>query len=89
MTLRNALEKPVIERRPSLTARSGPRVRLGATTLSELLAPDGVDRRWNHMVQVGDSYITTLELRGAVESGQKRLAKVRERSAGKAKSAEA
>ena len=64
MTLRTALEKPVIERRPSLTARSGSRVRLGATTLIDLVAPDGVDRRWNHMVQVGDSYVTTLELRG-------------------------
>jgi hypothetical protein len=64
LTLRNALEKPVIERRSSLTTRSSLRVRLGATTLIDLLAPDGVDRRWNHMVQVGDSYITTLELRG-------------------------
>jgi TraG P-loop domain len=64
LTLRIALEKPVIERRLSLTIRSGSRVRLGATTLIDLLAPDGVDRRWNHMVQVGDSYITTLELRG-------------------------
>jgi hypothetical protein len=64
MTLRTALEKPVIERRPSLTARSGSRVRLGATTLIDLVAPDGVGRRWNHMVQVGDSYMTTLELRG-------------------------
>ena len=64
MTLRNALEKPVIERRLSRTARSESRVHLRATTLIDLLAPDGVDRRWNHMVQVGDSYITTLELRG-------------------------
>src|SRR5205085_2932511 len=41
-----------------------PRVRSGATTLPDLLAPDGVERRWNHMIQVGDSFMTTLELRG-------------------------
>jgi hypothetical protein len=35
-----------------------------ATTLIHVLAPDGVERRWNHMVQIGDSYLTTLELRG-------------------------
>ena len=65
MTLRNALDKPIIEQRKrSGTRAAGARIQLGATSLADLLAPDGVDRRRNHMVQVGDSYITTLELRG-------------------------
>ena len=64
MSLRNALNKPIIERRRTPTTLSSTRIKSGATTLIDLLAPDGVDRRWNHMVQVGDSYITTLELRG-------------------------
>jgi TraG P-loop domain len=63
MSLRNALSKPIIERRSRLVG-SGTRVKSGATTLIELLAPDGVDRTGNRMIQVGDSYITTLELRG-------------------------
>src|SRR5262245_49170300 len=65
MSLRSALDKPIIEsrRRPTFPPGSM-RVRVGATTLPDLLAPDGVDRRWNHMLQVGDSYVTTLELRG-------------------------
>src|SRR5262249_15166876 len=45
-------------------AAGGKTVKSGATTLVDLLAPDGVDRRWNHMIQVGDSFMTTLELRG-------------------------
>ncbi len=65
MTLRNALDKPIIEqRRRSGTRAAGARVPLGATALADLLAPDGVDRRRNHLVLVGDSCITTLELRG-------------------------
>src|SRR5690242_6402967 len=64
MSLRNALNKPIIERRSTPTTLSSTRIKSGATSLIDLLAPDGVDRRWNHMVQVGDSYITTLELRG-------------------------
>ncbi|HEX9440685.1 MAG TPA: conjugal transfer protein TraC, partial [Roseiflexaceae bacterium] len=65
MTLRNALDKPIIEQRKrSGTRAAGARIQLGATSLADLLAPDGVDRRRNHMVQVGDSCITTLELRG-------------------------
>src|SRR5256885_17113395 len=64
MSLRDALQKPIIEhpRRGAFTG--GTVVRSGATTLIDLLAPDGIDRRWSHMVQVGDSYMTTLELRG-------------------------
>src|SRR6266508_4273382 len=65
MTLRNALDKPIIEQRKrSGTRAAGARVPLGATALADLLAPDGVDRRRNHLLQVGDSYVTTLELRG-------------------------
>lgn len=65
MALRNALDKPIIERSQQKPAGAGgPRVRSGATALVDLLAPDGVDRRWNHMIQIGDSFITTLELRG-------------------------
>ncbi|MFL5804670.1 MAG: conjugal transfer protein TraC, partial [Roseiflexaceae bacterium] len=65
MSLRQALNKPIFERqhgRPS--SRSSPCIRSGATTLLDVLVPDGVERRWNYMVQVGDSSITTLELRG-------------------------
>ena len=65
MTLRHALNKPIIERkRTGVPLAGGTRVRSGATTLIDLLAPDGVDRRWSGMVQIGDSYVTTLELRG-------------------------
>jgi len=66
MSLRNALNKPIIEprKRSSLATTGGTRVQNGATTLIDLLAPDGVERRWNHMVQIGDSYVTTLEVRG-------------------------
>jgi type IV secretory pathway VirB4 component len=65
MSLRSALDKPMIERkRARPTGAGGTRMRSGATTLAELLVPDGVDRRWNQLVQVGDSYLTTLELRG-------------------------
>ena len=64
MSLRDALQKPIIERPRRGVFTGGAVVRSGATTLSDLLAPDGVDRRWSHMVQVGDSYMTTLELRG-------------------------
>jgi type IV secretory pathway VirB4 component len=65
MAIRDALGKPIIERsRRGAPAPGGKLVKSGATTLLEVLAPDGIDRRWNHMIQVGDSYITTLELRG-------------------------
>src|SRR6266508_3194146 len=64
MSLRDALQKPIIERLRRSTATGGAVVKSGATSLIDLLAPDGVDRRWSHMVQVGDSYMTTLELRG-------------------------
>src|SRR6266508_5976088 len=64
MSLRDALQKPIIERLRRTQRTAGTTFRSGATTLIDLLAPDGVDRRWNHMVQVGDSYLTTLELRG-------------------------
>ena len=64
MSLRDALQKPIIERPRRGASMSGTTVRSGATMLIDLLAPDGVDRRWSHMVQVGDSYMTTLELRG-------------------------
>jgi type IV secretory pathway VirB4 component len=65
MSLRSALQKPLFERRHAHAPTTGSmRIRSGATTLPELLMPDGVDRRWTQMVQVGDSYLTTLELRG-------------------------
>lgn len=66
MTLRSALNKPVVEprhHRPT-TPAGAVRVLSGATTLADVLAPDGVERRWSHMIQVGDSYVTSLELRG-------------------------
>src|SRR5215471_5045951 len=62
MSLRDALNKPIVERKRGSGA-AGAWVASGATTLTELLAPDGVDRRWSHMVQVGDSYLSTLEVR--------------------------
>jgi hypothetical protein len=65
MSLRHALGKPIVERQQAHpTNVGGSRVRSGATTLADLLAPDGVDRHLNHMIQVGDSLITTRELRG-------------------------
>lgn len=66
MSLRSALNKPIIEPRAHgrPTPAGGTRLRSGATTLIDILSPDGVERRWNHMIQVGDSYVTTLELRG-------------------------
>jgi len=65
LSLREALQKPILEHSPHRTQRAAGRTfRSGAATLIDLLAPDGVDRRWNHMLQVGDSYLTTLELRG-------------------------
>src|SRR5215813_13216142 len=65
MSLRNALRKPIIEQRTRSGMRAGgTRIQSGATTLIALLAPDGIDRHWSHMVQSGDSYVTTLELRG-------------------------
>jgi hypothetical protein len=52
MALRDALQKPIIERmRPGAARTMGARVRLGATTLVDLLVPDGVDRRSHHMIQ--------------------------------------
>ena len=65
MTLRDALSRPILEQRKQTgTGPAGAqRVRWGATTLAALLAPDGVDRRAHQMVQIGDSYLTTLELR--------------------------
>lgn len=64
MTLHDALNKPIIEhtRAGSALAVSA-RFRSGATNLQDLLAPDGIDRRWSGMMQAGSSYITTLELR--------------------------
>ncbi|HWQ12219.1 MAG TPA: DUF87 domain-containing protein [Roseiflexaceae bacterium] len=65
MNLRDALEKPIIE--PARARRPPPgraRVTSGAMTLADLLMPDGVDRRPLHTIQVGDSFLTTLELRG-------------------------
>jgi hypothetical protein len=65
MSLRQALNKPIFERqRGDPLSASGPRIRAGAMTLLDVLVPDGVERRWNYMVQVGDSSVTTLELRG-------------------------
>ena len=66
MSLRNALNKPIIERqaRTEVSSISSTRVQDGTTRLIDVLTPDGVDRRRHQMVQVGDSYMTTLELRG-------------------------
>ncbi len=60
MSLRDALKQPVVQRRTAEGAPAGTRVTLGATTLADLLAPAGVNRRHPQMVQVGDSYVTTL-----------------------------
>jgi hypothetical protein len=65
MSLRQALEKPIIVRSgPKVRRINGATARSGATSLVDVLAPDGVDRRWSHMIQVGDSYMTALEVRG-------------------------
>jgi len=62
MPLRDALNKPIIE--PARRRRAGnATLPSGATTLADLLAPDGIDRHWSHMIQVGDSFFTTLEVR--------------------------
>lgn len=62
MTLREALMKPILERTDTAN-RSSARMRLGATNLSDILAPDGVDRRPTGHIQVGDSFMSTLEVR--------------------------
>src|SRR5688500_12576865 len=66
MALRSALTKPIIERRPRRGADpiGVARIQHGGTTLVDVLAPRSIDRRWTHMVQAGDSYLATLELRG-------------------------
>lgn len=61
MALRDALARPIIE--PVCRRTANAAFLSGATTLTTLLAPDGIDRRWSHMIQVGDSFITTLEVR--------------------------
>ncbi|MCS6841937.1 MAG: ATP-binding protein [Roseiflexus sp.] len=61
MSLRDALSRPIIE--PIRRRTADVTFFTGATTLPTLLAPDGIDRRWSHMVQVGDSFITALEVR--------------------------
>ncbi|MEN9935045.1 MAG: hypothetical protein RLZZ387_1624 [Chloroflexota bacterium] len=63
MSLRDALGKPVIERRGTPPA-PGQRVRSGATGVADALAPDGVDRRGHGALRVGDSHLTTLHVRG-------------------------
>ncbi len=60
MNLKDALSKPVFE---PVRNTGGFQIASGATTLADLLAPDGLDRSWTHMIQSGDSYITTLEVR--------------------------
>lgn len=62
MALREALMKPVIERKDQ-QGKASARMRFGATSLADVLAPDGVDRRSNGYIQVGDTYMTTLEVR--------------------------
>jgi hypothetical protein len=63
MALRDALQKPIVEPVRSRHALQGTRVVAGAMSLPGILAPDGVDRRWGHMIQVGDSVMAVLELR--------------------------
>jgi hypothetical protein len=60
--LRDALTKPVIERRGAGHV-PGARLRVGAAGVADVLAPDGVDRRWPGSVQVGASFATTLHVR--------------------------
>lgn len=60
MSLRDALNEPVWERQTPNRQGGGLRVNLGATTLADIIAPAGVNRRRSSMVQAGDSYLTTL-----------------------------
>jgi len=62
MTLRDALQKPVIERRGVLHG-AGQRLRSGASGVADLIAPDGVDRRRSGVMQAGASWMTTLHVR--------------------------
>src|SRR5690606_13983645 len=62
MTLRDALQKPVIERRGALHG-AGQRLRSGASGVADLIAPDGVDRRRSGVMQAGASWMTTLHVR--------------------------
>lgn len=64
MSLKDALTKPIVELRSTRKTSVGVTLRSGATTLADVLAPDGVERRWHDKILVGDSYLTTLELRG-------------------------
>jgi len=63
LSLREALSKPVVER---LGARRLPvdgALLSGATSPADVLAPDGVDRSSNDVVQAGDSFLVSLEVR--------------------------
>jgi hypothetical protein len=62
MSLREALGKPVIERRGTILL-PGTTIRSGASGLAELLAPDGIDRRRPGELQAGASFVTTLHIR--------------------------
>jgi type IV secretory pathway VirB4 component len=64
MAFRDALSKPVIELIAEQQLPGSIRVRLGATTLAEIIAPAGVDRRRTNLLAAGDSLIATLEVRG-------------------------
>lgn len=61
MSLKHALNKPILERRSLDSA--GRRMQSGAVAPADLLAPDGVDRSATYTLRVGDSYLATLAIR--------------------------
>ncbi|HMO56331.1 MAG TPA: ATP-binding protein [Roseiflexaceae bacterium] len=63
MTLRDALKKPIIEPMNAAQIPRGLRLHFGGTTLADLIAPEGVDRRRPSLVLAGDSVMTTLHIR--------------------------
>lgn len=63
MTLREALHKPICERLGDVSPPAGRIVRVGATTLADVLMPDGGARGGGGLVQIGESYLITLEVR--------------------------
>lgn len=62
-SLREALDKPVVERVGGRKRSADGALLSGATSAADLLAPDGVDRSLNGVVQAGDSFMVNLEVR--------------------------
>lgn len=62
-SMRDALNKPVVERVGARRLGADGSLLSGATSPADLLAPDGIDRAANGLIQAGDSFLVTLEVR--------------------------